>query len=97
MQRLNILQLAQHLAGSGREADAKGEGIHDCVSGFLGAGSVLAGDDLARPDGEAVPVTHAANVDAAHLQQGLHQCDALIRHPLTVMFTEVAVTCKAGG
>lgn len=59
------------MPGSGCEADAKGEGIHDCISGFLGAGSVLAGDNLARPDGEAIPVTQAAHIDAAHLQQEL--------------------------
>ena len=54
-------------AGLRRQANAIGERIDDSVGSGLGAGGVLAGDDLGGPDGEAVPVTNAAEVDAIYL------------------------------
>ncbi len=65
---VRLLLLSQS-AGSGREADAKGEGVHDCIGCLLGAGSVLAGDDLAGPDCKGVPVAQAAHVDAIDLHR----------------------------
>ena len=65
---VGLLLLSQS-AGSGREADAKGEGIHDCIGSLLGAGSVLAGDDLAGPDCKGVPVAQAAHIDAIDLHR----------------------------
>ena len=58
---------APNMVHSGREADAKGQGIHNCIGCLPGAGSILPGDDLAGPDRKVVPVAQAAHIDAINL------------------------------
>lgn len=75
---------ALQAAESGREADAKGQGIHNSVGRLPGAGSILPGDDLAGPDRKVVPVAQAAHIDAIDLHiphrfQDLRPIEAVVR------------------